>query len=52
MTMKRILIVTLLLACLALTSGKLIAGIIGLDQPTAIQMTDGCGDPNEGGGNE
>jgi hypothetical protein len=46
--MKRILIATLILACLALTQGKLMAGLVGLDQ-TSVSMTDGCADPNSGG---
>jgi hypothetical protein len=45
--MKRILIATLILACLALTQGKLMAGLIGLDQPAATSV-DGVTDPNEG----
>jgi hypothetical protein len=49
--MKRLLIATLVLACLALTQGNLVAGLIGLDQPAATTMNDGCADPN-GPGNE
>jgi hypothetical protein len=48
--MKRLLIATLILACLALTQGKLIAGLVGLDPPAAAAL-DG-GDPNDGGLNE
>ena len=48
--MKRLLIATLVLACLALTQGQLMAGLIGLDQPAAVSMTD-VADPN-GPGNE
>jgi predicted small secreted protein len=45
--MKRYLIATLLLACLALTQGNLMAGLVGLDQPAAASMTD-VADPNDG----
>jgi hypothetical protein len=50
--MKRILIATILLACLALIQSKAIAGLIVQDQPATVSMTDGCADPNEGVGNE
>ena len=46
------LIVTLVLACLALTQGKSIAGLLVLDQPTATAMHDACADPNDGGGGD
>jgi hypothetical protein len=44
--MKRILIATLVLACLALSQGKLMASLVGLDQPATVSLTDGCADPN------
>jgi hypothetical protein len=44
--MKRILIATLLLACLALAQGKLMASLVGLDQPATASVTDGAADPN------
>jgi hypothetical protein len=47
------MIAMLVLACLALSQGNLIAGLIGLDQPAAVAMHDGCDDPNDGAsGNE
>jgi hypothetical protein len=42
--MKRLLIATLILACLALTQGQLIAGL--LDLPAAVSVTEGVADPN------
>jgi hypothetical protein len=45
--MKRTLIAILLLACIALTQGRSIAGLIVQGQSAAVAMTDGCGDPNE-----
>jgi hypothetical protein len=50
--MKRTLIAMLLLACIALTQGRSIAGLIVQDRPAAAAMTDGCADPNDGGGAE
>jgi hypothetical protein len=50
--MKRLLIVTLVLVCLALTQGKVLAEAIEGDMPECVSMTDGGADPNEGGGNE
>lgn len=50
--MKRLLIVTFVLACLAMTQGKLMAGLVGFEQPAAVSLTDGDIEPSEGDGNE
>lgn len=50
--MKRILFATLVLACLALAQGNLMAGLVGPDQPAAAAMIDDAADPNDGGGGD
>jgi len=50
--MKRLLIATVILACLALTQGKLLAETIEGDMPECFSLTAGVVDPNEGGNNE